>query len=209
MSTTRHRWTAVTAAALAWAYAYAVNERAWGWLLGDVAGWALGRMRAERWVEPFVFERRLGGNAVAPGARLTWGQRLAIGAEEVRAILRKVWPYLLVGIAIGAAIHGWAPEELFSRIAGPENLAAVPAAVLLGVPLYSNAAGVLPLIESLADNGIPMGTLLAFMMSVVALSLPELVLLKRVLRPPLIAAFVGVVATGIVAVGYLFNLILA
>ena len=180
-----------------------------GLTIAVVAGWVLGRMRAERWVEPFVFETRIGGTPLNSMVRPTWAQRIAIGVQEVRTVLAKVWPYLLVGIGIGAAIHGWAPEELFSRIAGPENLLAVPAAVVLGVPLYSNAAGVLPLIESLSNNGVPMGTLLAFMMSVVALSLPELILLKRVLRPPLIAAFVGVVAAGIVAVGYLFNLILA
>lgn len=173
------------------------------------AGWVIGRLRLERHVEPFVYETRLGGQVVDPSADLTFTQRIQMGLEEVGHILRRIWPYLLVGIGLGAVIHGWAPEDLFTRYAGPGNAFGVLVAVLLGVPLYSNAAGILPLIEALHDKGLPMGTLLAFMMSVVALSLPELVLLRRVLKPRLLAAFVGVVAAGIVAVGYLFNLILA
>jgi len=129
-----------------------------------------------------------------------------MGREEVVSILRKVWPYLLVGIGLGAAIHGWAPEEWFAEhAAGPFG---VPIAVGLGVPLYSNAAGVLPLVEVLHDKGLPMGTVLAFMMSVVALSMPEMILLRRVLKPQLIATYVGVVALGILVTGYLFNAIL-
>jgi hypothetical protein len=119
-----------------------------------------------------------------------------------------VWPYLVVGIGIGAAIHGWAPEDFFARYAGPDNPLAVPLAVILGIPLYSNAAGTIPLVEALNAKGVALGTSLAFMMSVVALSLPEMVLLRRVLRPRLLAIFVGVVATGILVVGYLFNAVL-
>ena len=132
-----------------------------------------------------------------------------MGVEEVGSILRKIWPYLLVGIGLGAAIHGWAPADFFARYAGPGNTFGVLVAVVIGIPLYSNAAGVMPLVQALHDKGLPMGTLLAFMMSVVALSLPEMILLRRVLKPQLLAAFVAVVGTGIVAVGYLFNLILA
>lgn len=126
--------------------------------------------------------------------------------DEVASILKKVWPYLLVGIGVGAAIHGWAPEAWFADHAS--GAWGVPIAVGLGVPLYSNAAGVMPLIEALHAKGMPMGTLLAFMMSVVALSLPELILLKRVLKPQLIATYVGVVATGILATGFLFNAVI-
>jgi hypothetical protein len=126
----------------------------------------------------------------------------------VRTILGKIWPYLLAGVGLGALIHGWVPADFFARVAGPDNPLAVPFAVLLGVPLYSNAAGVLPLVEALHAKGLAMGTLLAFMMAVVALSLPELILLRRVLRPQLLAAFVGVVAAGIVATGFLFNAVL-
>ncbi len=179
-----------------------------GLSIAIVAGFVLGRMRAERWVEPFVLEVKVRGETLDPSVGLTWDERVAMGVGEVRTILRKIWPYLLVGIGIGAVLHGWGPQELIERWAGPDNPLAVPIAVLLGVPLYSNAAGILPLVEALHTNGLPMGTLLAFMMSVVALSLPEVVLLRRVLRPQLIAAFLAVVAVGIVGVGYLFNLVL-
>ena len=179
-----------------------------GVTIAIVAGLVLGRMRPERWVEPFVFETHLGGQVVDSSQGLTWDDRIQMGLEEVGSILRKIWPYLLVGIGLGAVIHGWAPEEFFARYAGSGNPLAVPLAVLIGVPLYSNAAGVLPLVEALHDKGLPMGTLLAFMMAVVALSLPELILLRRVLKPRLIATFVAVVAIGIIAVGYLFNALL-
>ncbi len=170
-----------------------------------VAGFVLGRISPERWVEPFVFTTHLGGQLVDSAADLTWDDRIQMGIEEVRSILHRIWPYLMVGIGLGALIHGWAPEDLFARYAGAGNPFAVLVAVLIGIPLYSNAAGVLPLVEALHDQGLPMGTLLAFMMAVVALSLPEVILLRRVLRAPLIAAFVGVTGLGIVAIGYLFN----
>lgn len=173
-----------------------------------IAGFVIGRLRLERYVEGFVFETRLHGQIIDPAAGLTWQDRLELGRQEVASILRKIWPYLLIGIALGAAIHGWAPEDLFARYAGADNPFAVLVAVLIGIPLYSNAAGILPIVETLHAKGLPMGTLLAFMMAVVALSLPELILLRRVLKPPLIAAFAAVTAAGIVAVGYLFNAVL-
>ena len=176
-----------------------------GLTIAVVAGVVMGRLRLERWVEPFVFETKLRGKPIDPSQGLTWDDRLQMGREEVASILRKVWPYLLIGIGVGAAIHGWAPEEWFAENA--TGLLGVPIAVVLGVPLYSNAAGVLPLVEVLYDKGIPMGTVLAFMMSVVALSLPEMILLRRVLKPRLIATYVAVVATGILTTGLLFNLI--
>ena len=179
-----------------------------GLLIATLAGFLLGRMRVEKWIEPFVFETTLGGQVIDSTAGLSWDDRIQMGVEEVVTILRKIWPYLLIGIGIGAVIHGWAPEDFFATYAGPGNPFAVLIAVGIGIPLYSNAAGVLPLVEALHDNGLPMGTLLAFMMAVVALSLPEIILLRRVLKPPLIAAFIGVVAVGIVAVGYLFNAVL-
>ena len=180
-----------------------------GLVIAIVAGFVLGRLRLERWVEPFVFETRLGGQIIDPAAGLTWDDRIQMGVEEVGVILRKIWPYLLVGIALGAAIHGWAPEDFFTRYAGAGNPFAVLIAVLIGIPLYSNAAGIMPLVQALHDKGLPMGTLLAFMMAVVALSLPELILLRRVLKPQLIATFVAVTGTGIIAVGYLFNAVVA
>lgn len=180
-----------------------------GLVIAIVAGWVIGRLRVERWVEPFVFQTTLGGKAIDPSAGLTTDQRLQMGVEEVVTILRKIWPYLLVGIGLGAVIHGWVPTDFFATYAGPGNNLGVLVAVLIGIPLYSNAAGIMPMVQALYEKGLPMGTLLAFMMSVVALSLPELILLRRVLRPPLLAVFVGVTATGIVIVGYLFNLLLA
>ncbi len=179
-----------------------------GLVVAVVAGWTIGRLKLERWVEPFVFETTLRGEPVDLSAGLTWSNRLAMGREEVRTIVRKIWPYLLVGIGVGAAIHGWIPEDFFANVAGPDNPFAVPAAVILGVPLYSNAAGTLPLVEALHAKGLAIGTVLAFMMSVVALSLPEMILLRRVLKPRLLATFVGVVSLGILAVGFLFNTIL-
>ncbi len=180
-----------------------------GLVIAIVAGFVLGRLKLERWVEPFVFETRLGGQVIDPAAGLTWEDRIQMGVEEVGVILRKIWPYLLVGIALGAAIHGWAPQDFFTRYAGAGNPFAVLIAVLVAIPLYSNAAGVMPLVQALHDKGLPMGTLLAFMMAVVALSLPEMILLRRVLKPPLIVTFVAVTGAGIIAVGYLFNAVLA
>ncbi len=180
-----------------------------GLVVAIVAGWVLGRLGVQKWVEPFVFETKLGGQAIDPADGLTFDQRIQMGVEEVGTILQKIWPYLLVGIGLGAVIHGWVPTNFFTTYAGPGNPFGVLVAVAIGVPLYSNAAGIMPMVEALYDKGLPMGTLLAFMMAVVALSLPELILLRRVLKPPLLAAFVGVTATGIIAIGYLFNLLLA
>ena len=180
-----------------------------GLVIAITAGFVLGRLKLERWVEPFVFETRLGGNVIDSTFALTWDDRIQMGVEEVLTILRKIWPYLLVGIGLGAAVHGWAPEDFFTHYAGADNPFAVLVAVGIGIPLYSNAAGIMPLVEALHDKGLPMGTLLAFMMAVVALSLPEMILLRRVLKPKLIATFIGVTGAGIIAVGYLFNAVLA
>lgn len=180
-----------------------------GLVIAIAAGAILGRLRLERFIEPFVLEAA--EQAALPGVtepKPSWSERFGLGREEVRSIVGRIWPYLLAGIAIGAAIHGWVPTDFFARYAGPHNPLAVPFAVVLGVPLYSNAAGVLPLIQALHAKGLAMGTLLAFMMSVVALSFPEMVLLRRVLRPQLLACFIAVVAGGILATGFLFNALL-
>ncbi len=180
-----------------------------GLTIAIVAGWILGRLGAERWVEPFVFETTLGGQAIDPAAGLHMDQRIQMGVEEVGTILRKIWPYLLVGIGLGAVIHGWVPTDFFTTYAGPGNNLGVLIAVGIGIPLYSNAAGIMPMVQALYEKGLPMGTLLAFMMAVVALSLPEMILLRRVLKPQLLALFIAVVGLGIIAVGYLFNFLLA
>jgi uncharacterized membrane protein YraQ (UPF0718 family) len=179
-----------------------------GLVIAILAGFIIGRLKLERWVEPFVFETKLRGKVIDSTAGLTWDDRIQMGIEEVISILRKIWPYLLVGIGLGAVIHGWAPQDFFARYAGADNPFAVLIAVLIGIPLYSNAAGILPLIDALYSKGLPMGTLLAFMMATVALSLPEMILLRRVLKPKLIATFIGVTTVGIIGVGYLFNAIL-
>jgi uncharacterized membrane protein YraQ (UPF0718 family) len=179
-----------------------------GLVIASVAGYVLGRVCPARWVEPFVYQTTLRGTPVVVGQRLSFRDRVTMGREEVRTILGKVWPYLLVGIGLGAVIHGWVPADFFARVAGSGNPLAPLVAVVLGVPLYSNAAGVLPLVQALHEKGVAMGTVLAFMMSVVALSLPEMILLRRVLKPQLLATFAGVVAGGILATGYLFNAIL-
>ncbi len=177
-----------------------------GMVIAIVAGALLGRLRLERWVEPFVFETRLRGKVVDPSAGLSWDDRVLMGREEVGSILRKIWPYLLAGIGLGAAIHGWLPADWFAAHA--TGWWGVPLAVAIGVPLYSNAAGVLPLVDALHDKGLPMGTVLAFMMSVVALSTPEMILLRRVLKPRLISTYFGVVAVSILGIGFLFNLLI-
>lgn len=179
-----------------------------GLAIAIVAGWILGRLGVQRWVEPFVFETTLRGKAIDPAAGLSFDDRVQMSAEEVASILRRIWPYLLVGIGLGAVIHGWVPTDFFTTYAGPGNSLGVLVAVSIGIPLYSNAAGIMPMVQALYEKGLPMGTLLAFMMSVVALSLPEMILLRRVLKPQLLAAYIGVVATGIVIVGYLFNALL-
>jgi uncharacterized membrane protein YraQ (UPF0718 family) len=179
-----------------------------GLALAVAGGLVLGRLRLERWVEPFVYELKVGGVALDPSRGLSWEERFAAGRAEIRSILGKIWPYLVAGVALGAVIHGWVPESFFLRWAGPGRPLAVPAAVALGIPLYSNAAGILPVIEALHAKGVAMGTLLAFMMAVVALSLPEMILLRRVLKPRLIGVYVAVVGAGILLTGFLFNAIL-
>jgi uncharacterized protein len=178
-----------------------------GMTIAIIAGLIIGRMKMERHVEDFVWEIRGGDGAVAE-EHYTWTRRFGEAWEQVREIVGKVWPYVIIGIAIGAGIHGFVPEDALAGIMGKEAWWSVPAGVLLGVPLYSNVAGVIPVVDALMAKGAAMGTMLAFMMSVVALSLPELIILRRVLKPRLIATFVGIVATGIIIVGYLFNLVI-
>jgi uncharacterized membrane protein YraQ (UPF0718 family) len=170
-----------------------------------VGGLVLGRLRVERWLEPWVLEVRAGGGATSPDVRLTLEQRLRDAWAYTRSLVRRILPYVLVGIGIGAFIHGFVPTELVAQIGGRDNPLAVPIVVLIAIPLYSNAAGTIPIVEALLDKGLPLGTTLAFMMAIVAISLPEFVILRRVIRPQLIALFGVVVVIGILIVGYLFN----
>ncbi len=172
-----------------------------------VAGWIIGRLKMEASLEDWVSQMprvdpRLGEHTV------TLPERIEAGFGAVREIVGRVWPYILAGIAVGAAIHGYVPEAFMASIMGKDAWWAVPLAVLMGVPMYTNAAGVIPIVQALLTKGAALGTVLAFMMSVIALSLPELVILRKVLRPRLIATFVAVVASGILLVGYVFNAVL-
>lgn len=175
-----------------------------GLMVAIVSGWIIGRLRLEGQVEPWVY-RSIPADGTRPGRRPTWGERLRGGLEAVREIVGRVWPYVLAGIAVGAGIHGWVPENFMASLMGKSAWWSVPAAVLIGVPMYSNAAGMIPVIHALLEKGAALGTVLAFMMSVIALSLPETIILRKVLRPALIAVFLGVVTSGIVVVGYAFN----
>jgi len=177
-----------------------------GLTIAVIAGMVIGRLRMEGFVEDFVWQMQL-----AEGGReeqLTWPERFHRAWSSVREIVGKVWLYVVVGIAIGAAIHGYVPERALAGIMGKQAWWSVPAAVLLGIPLYSNAAGVIPVVSALIEKGASLGTVLAFMMSVVGLSLPEMVILRRVLKPQLIGVFIGVIAVAIVLTGYLFNWVL-
>ncbi|QKD82722.1 permease [Thermoleptolyngbya sichuanensis A183] len=181
--------------------------------LAIIAGYAIGRLKLEHWVEPFVWElqrshqsQELAQSFQSP--RLTWKQRLQQGWFQSSQIFQSVWLYVVIGIAIGAGIHGYMPTTLVTQLAGADNPLAVPVAVVLGVPLYANIAGVMPITEALVNKGMPLGTVLAFTMAVTALSFPEIVILKRVLRPQLLTVFISLMTLGIISVGYLFNLLL-
>jgi hypothetical protein len=177
-----------------------------GLTVAIVGGWLIGRLRLEGEVEPFVWQVRTGPGGLAETLR--WPERFARAWDTVKDIVGKVWLYVVVGIAIGAGIHGYVPESALAGVMGAQAWWSVPAAVLLGVPLYSNAAGVIPIVSALMDKGAALGTALAFMMSVVGLSLPEIIILRRVLKPRLIAIFVATVAGAIVMTGYLFNVVI-
>ena len=179
-----------------------------GLTIAITAGMVLGKLKVERWVEPFVYANQMNAQGEFASPHYTLQDRTRMGREEAVSIFKKIWLYLLAGIAVGALIHGWAPTEFFAKYAGAGNPLAVLIAVLIGIPLYSNAAGVMPIVQALHDKGLPMGTLLAFMMAVVALSLPEMILLRRVLKPKLLATYFAIVGSGIIFVGYLFNAIL-
>jgi uncharacterized membrane protein YraQ (UPF0718 family) len=179
-----------------------------GLTLAIVSGFVLGRLGLERWVEPWVYESMQRSAAAYQAERLGFEGRLAKGTEAVREVVGKVWLYVVLGIAVGAGVHGYVPEGLLAGIMGKSAWWSVPAAVVIGVPMYSNAAGIIPIVQALLEKGAALGTVLAFMMAVIALSLPEMVILRKVLRPRLIATFVAVVASGILAVGWLFNAVL-
>jgi hypothetical protein len=179
-----------------------------GLTVAIVAGLVIGRLGLEHHLEDWVRNIRVGATPDLGTGKPVWRDRLGSGVAHVKEIVGRVWPWLIAGIGVGAGIHGYVPQDLMAGIMGKEQWWAVPAAVLLGVPMYSNAAGILPVIQALLGKGAALGTALAFMMSVIALSLPEMVILRKVLKPTLIAVFAGVVAAGIMLVGFVFNAVL-
>jgi uncharacterized protein len=177
-----------------------------GLTIAIIAGFVIGRLKMEPYVEDFVWQ--IQSQRGLEAQKLTWQDRMGRAWQSVREIVSKVWLYVVIGIAIGAGIHGYVPESALAGIMGRQAWWSVPAAVLLGVPLYSNAAGMIPIVGALIEKGASLGTALAFMMSVIGLSLPEAIILRRVLKPRLLATFFGVIAVAIIAIGYLFNWIL-
>lgn len=174
-----------------------------GLAIAVVGGLILGRLPLEKWIEPWVLAVRAGGGTTSLGIRLSFEQRMRDAWASTKDLVRKVLLYVIIGI--GAFIHGFVPTELVAQIGGRENPFAVPIVVAIAIPLYSNAAGTIPIVEALLGKGMPLGTTLAFMMAIVAISLPEFVILRRIMKLRLIAVYASVVVAGILAVGFLFN----
>jgi uncharacterized protein len=187
----------------------ALTYAAFGLVIATVAGWVIGRLHLEGWLQDWVRDIHSGASApdAAIAERLTMVERYKLGIEAVREIFGRVWMWIILGIGVGALIHGYVPQDLMLRIMGADQWWSVPVAVLMGIPMYTNAAGVIPIVEALLGKGAALGTTLAFMMSVIALSLPEMIILRQVLTLKLIGVFVGVVGTGILMVGFLFNIL--
>jgi uncharacterized membrane protein YraQ (UPF0718 family) len=176
-----------------------------GLAIAIVSGYVIGKLKVERYIEEWVLA--VHAQQHPDEASLTFSDRLTMGFDAVREVVGKVWPFVVAGIAVGAGVHGYVPENFLAGIMGKSAWWAVPVAVLIGIPLYSNAAGIIPIVHALLEKGASLGTTLAFMMAVIGLSLPETIILRKVIKLPLIAIFVGVVGTGILLVGYLFNAI--
>lgn len=177
-----------------------------GLLIAILAGWVIGILKLEKWVEKWVYETKVG--AGAEDGRTRFSERIRFGYLAVKDIVGKVWIYVAAGILVGAGAHGYVPQDFMAALMGKSAWYSVPLSVLIGIPLYSNAAGIVPIVSVLIEKGASLGTALAFMMSVIALSLPEMVILRKVLKMPLILTFIAVVATGIMIVGYLFNFLM-
>ena len=175
-----------------------------GLVIAITAGWVIGLLKLEKWVEPWVYETHMGSSGLEE-EKINFTQRIHPGYEAVRDIVGKVWLYVALGILVGAGAHGYVPEEFMAALMGKSAWYSIPLSVLIGIPLYSNAAGIVPIVAVLIEKGASLGTSLAFMMSVIGLSLPEMVILRKVLKLPLIFTFIAVVGTGIMIVGYLFN----
>ncbi len=175
------------------------------WLESAIfSGWIIGKLKLEKWVADWVYKTRFGQNQMVD-EKMDFSQRINMGFTAVKDIVGKVWIYIMIGVGIGAGMHGYVPEDFMVSVMDKSNWFSVPLSVLIGVPLYSNAAGIIPIVSVLIEKGVPLGTALAFMMSTIGLSLPEIIILKKVLKMPLILTFVGIVASGILIVGFIFN----
>lgn len=179
-----------------------------GVIIAIISGIVIGRLHLENEVESYVYEMKIGEDAIAVDERIPANIRARQSWAYTTGLIKRIWLYVLIGIALGGFIHGYVPSDFIVKYAGHGNIFAVPIAVLIGIPMYSNAAGTIPIIQALLGKGIQMGTALALMMSITALSLPEMIILRNVLKPKLIAIFVGIVGVSIIFVGYLFNFIL-
>ena len=177
-----------------------------GLVIAIIAGWTIGILKLEKWVEPWVYQTQFGNNSFDED-NLTFDNRILRGYEAVKEIVGKVWIYVALGILVGAGVHGYVPEDFMASLMGKSAWYSIPLSILIGIPLYSNAAGIVPIVSVLIEKGASLGTALAFMMSVIGLSLPEMVILRKVLKLPLIFAFIGIVGLGILIVGFLFNYI--
>ena len=179
-----------------------------GLAIAMISGWVIGRLGMEGHVEEWVYAAPAGRDEGGESPNVSWRDRVHFGLDSVRDIVGKVWPYVVAGIAVGAGIHGYVPENFMAGIMGAGAWWSVPLAVAVGIPMYSNAAGIIPVVQALLGKGAALGTVLAFMMSVIGLSLPEMIILRKVLKVRLIATFAGIVGVGILIVGYLFNALL-
>jgi uncharacterized membrane protein YraQ (UPF0718 family) len=177
-----------------------------GLVIAILAGWIIGLLKLEKWVEPWVYQTHMGESGLDE-EKLTFEDRVKLGYDAVKDIVGKVWMYVALGILVGAGAHGYVPEEFMAALMGKSAWYSIPLSVLIGIPLYSNAAGIVPIVSVLIEKGASLGTALAFMMSVIGLSLPEMIILRKVLKLPLIFTFIGIVGFGIMIVGYLFNYI--
>ncbi len=178
-----------------------------GLAIAIAAGYTIGRLKLEHWVQDWVYQTKRIRRMIWAKSGSALSGRIRFGYEAVKEIVSKVWIYVAVGIAVGAGVHGYVPQDYMASLMGKAAWFSVPVSVLIGIPLYSNAAGIIPIVSVLIEKGASLGTSLAFMMAVIGLSLPEMIILKKVLKLPLILAFIGIVALGIMGVGYLFNYI--
>jgi len=177
-----------------------------GLVIAIIAGWIIGVLKLEKWLEPWVYQTHIGENGLEE-EKITFEKRISLRYDAVKEIVGKVWIYVALGILVGAGVHGYVPEEFMAALMGKSAWYSIPLSILIGIPLYSNAAGIVPIVSVLIEKGASFGTALAFMMSVIGLSLPEMVILRKVLKLPLIFTFIGIVGVGIMIVGYLFNYI--